>query len=162
MQSQLSSAEEPTAQVAVTDVSFEHVRERHVVGARGIGTPRPRLSWIIQARAANWQQSAYEIEAYRPDGELAARIGRVESGDSVLISWPFAPLASREQLLVRVRVWGVDGQPSSWSELGPGRGGPAEPERLDCEVCDARIGTKTRASRSRVHCSAANSTFAQG
>ena len=82
---------------------------------------------LRRRRARDWRQSAYEIEAYRADGQLSARTGRVESGDSVLVPWPFAPLASREQLLVRVRVWGLDDEPSSWSELVPVEAGLLQP-----------------------------------
>ena len=112
MLSQTSPAERATTHVIVARLRFEHLHD-----AIGIANPRPRLSWITQATARDWQQSAYEIEAYRADGQLSARTGRVESGDSVLVPWPFAPLASREQLFVRVRVWGPDDESSSWSEL---------------------------------------------
>ena len=42
--------------------------------------------------------------------------GRVESANSVLVSWPASDLASRERRGVRVRVWGMDGSASDWSE----------------------------------------------
>jgi alpha-L-rhamnosidase len=122
MLSHISPADGTAANITVTGLRFEHLRE-----ALGIGTPRPRLSWITQATPRDWRQSGYEIEAYRPDGELHDRTGRVASGDSVLVPWPFAPLASRQQLLVRVRVWGPDDEPSSWSELVPVEAGLLQP-----------------------------------
>ena len=132
MLSQTSPAERATTHVIVARLRFEHLHD-----AIGIGNPRPRLSWITEATARDWQQSAYEIEAYRADGQLSARTGRVESGDSVLVPWPFAPLASREQLFVRVRVWGLDDESSVLERAGLGRGGLAAAERLDRELCDA-------------------------
>ncbi len=80
---------------AITGLRFEHLAD-----AFGIGVPCPRLSWTIAATTADWRQAGYEVEAYRPDGELwtqrgCARTGRVESGESVLVPWPFAPLISR-------------------------------------------------------------------
>src|SRR5579864_1986832 len=89
--------------VAIADVRVEHGRD-----ALGIGTPRPRVSWIVHTGAANWWQDGYEIEAFGADGGLRAQTGRVASDQSVLIPWPFAPLQSRERLLLRVRAWGRD------------------------------------------------------
>jgi alpha-L-rhamnosidase len=62
-------------------------------------------------------QSAYEVEAYDGAGKLRGQTGRVDSGESVLVDWPFAPLNSRERVNVRVRVWGTDGGETAWSEL---------------------------------------------
>ncbi|MBB2910268.1 alpha-L-rhamnosidase [Streptosporangium becharense] len=87
----------------VTDVRFEHLRE-----PLGAGTARPRLSWITRTARGGWTQSAYEVEAR---GERV----RIDSAESVLVAWPFAPLASRERVAVRVRVQGPDGW-SPWSE----------------------------------------------
>jgi alpha-L-rhamnosidase len=100
--------------VTISDVRFEHHRD-----AFGIGETRPRLSWIIATTARGWRQAGYEVEAYRSDGQLCDRTGRVESDQSVLVSWPFAPLSSREHLTARVRVWGLDEQPSEWSDFSP-------------------------------------------
>ena len=100
--------------VTIADVRFEHHRD-----ALGIGESRPRLSWIVATQANGWRQAGYEIEAYGSDGRLRELTGRVESDQSVLVPWPFAPLSSRERLSVRVRVWGIDGQPLAWGELAP-------------------------------------------
>ena len=99
---------------SVAEVRFEHRRE-----TLGFGTAEPRLSWIVEAAASGWRQAAYEIEALAPDGQLRGRTGRVESDQSVLVPWPFPPLASRERVSVRVRAWGSDGEASAWSALSP-------------------------------------------
>lgn len=99
-----------TAGVA-TRVRFEHLNE-----TLGIGTAQPRLSWTVETDTPGWLQAAYAIEAYAPDGRLCGQTGRVESAESMLVDWPFAPLASREQAALRVRVWGIDGQALAWSE----------------------------------------------
>ncbi len=96
--------------ITIADLRFEQYRE-----AFGIGKQRPRLSWTVITTGTEWYQASYEIEVYGSDGQLRERIERVESDQSVLVSWPFAPLLSRECLTVRVRVWGTDGQPSAWS-----------------------------------------------
>jgi alpha-L-rhamnosidase len=95
----------------VTRVRFEHLGE-----ALGIGTARPRLSWAVETATPGWIQAAYEIEAYTEDGRLCDQTGRVESRESVLVAWPFAPLAPRQGRRVRVRAWGMDGEALAWSE----------------------------------------------
>src|SRR5437870_9182316 len=100
--------------VTIADVRFEHHRD-----ALGIGESRPRLSWIVATQANGWRQSGYEIKAHGSDGRLRERTGLVESDQSVLVPWPFAPLSSRVRLSVRVRVWCIDGKPSAWSTSSP-------------------------------------------
>jgi alpha-L-rhamnosidase len=97
--------------VQVQSVRFEHLRE-----ALGIGTATPRLSWISETASQNWQQVAYALEARAADAIIFGETGRVDSNESVLVAWPFAPLRSRERLQVRVKVWGNDGSESAWSE----------------------------------------------
>jgi alpha-L-rhamnosidase len=107
-----TGSESPILHIA--RVSFEHYTERDSLGT---GEARPRLSWIVTASANGWQQGAYEVELFEQDGQLRAQTGRVESSESVLVDWPFAPLSARERVGVRVRVWGTDGQTSAWSQL---------------------------------------------
>src|SRR5690349_16949968 len=92
-------------------VRVEHLRE-----TLGIGTSHPRLSWIVETETQGWYQKAYEIEAYDANSSLRVSTGRVESDQSILVAWPFEPLQSREQVSLRVRVWGNDGSDSAWSE----------------------------------------------
>jgi alpha-L-rhamnosidase len=106
----------------VTRLRFEHLEE-----ALGMGTPQPRVSWLVETSQAGWSQSGYALEAQTSSGELFGETGRVASSESVLIAWPFAPLASRQRVLVRVRVWDGDGQASPWSELFPVEAGLLEP-----------------------------------
>ncbi|MBK9715069.1 MAG: glycoside hydrolase family 78 protein [Kouleothrix sp.] len=106
----------PLADAEATTTAISGVRFEHRPDALGIGTAAPRLSWIVQTSAAEWRQAGYEIEAYRPDGELRDQTGRVESDQSAFVPWPFAPLKSRERLSVRIRAWGSDGHASGWSE----------------------------------------------
>ena len=94
--------------LTVVDLTAEH---------RGTGpfvaTPTPRLSWRIATSTPNWYQTSYEIEI---TGDLEYRGAAVASGDSVLVPWPVAPLASHQSVACRVRVTGADGVTSGWSE----------------------------------------------
>src|SRR2546425_5055054 len=98
----------------IAGVSFEHHAQRDTLG---IGEVRPRLSWIVTTSTNGWQQAGYEVELFGQDGQLREQTGRVESGQSVLVDWPFSPLYARDRVGVRARVWGTDGQASEWSQL---------------------------------------------
>nr|AAR96046.1 alpha-L-rhamnosidase A [Thermomicrobia bacterium PRI-1686] len=83
----------------------------------GLGTGRPRLCWRVETDIRDWRQAAYEVELYDGSGQLVGSTGRVESGESVWVAWPFEALGSRQRAGVRVRVWGEDGSESDWSDL---------------------------------------------
>ncbi len=100
--------------VTVARVRFEHTRD-----TLGIGAARPRLSWVIETDRPGWLQVAYEVAVLAPEGHVRDSTGRVSSGESVVVAWPFAPLRSRERVSVRVRVWGDDGSASDWSDAYP-------------------------------------------
>jgi alpha-L-rhamnosidase len=120
------TSDSAAAGIAIADVRFEHMRD-----AFGIGTPHPRVSWTVANAPDDWQQAGYEIESFTADGQPLAQTGRVESNESVLLDWPFAPLASREQLTLRVRAWGADDQPSAWSAPAPVEAGLLAPSDWD-------------------------------
>jgi alpha-L-rhamnosidase len=92
--------------VMVGDLRAEYVPGR----ALGIGAASPRLSWITTTERAGWMQAASEVEL---DG---VALGRVDGDQSVFVPWAGPPLISRAAHRVRVRVWGVDGSASPWSE----------------------------------------------
>ena len=100
----------------MTSTTTLKLRIEHLHDAFGIGTSRPRLSWIVETETQGWRQAAYEIEAFDPDGTLRGQTGRIESDQSVLVDWPFAPLSSRDRLSVRVRVSESEEGVSAWSE----------------------------------------------
>ena len=99
---------------------FEH----HYDEAIGIGVAAPRISWQATAEPG-FVQTGYELEFDRADGTWST--GRVESHEQVLVAWPVAPLASRERVGVRVRVYGDDGVASAFSETGYVEAGLLEP-----------------------------------
>ncbi len=93
-----------------------HVRFEHLSPDAALGVSQPRISWKTETAQTSWMQQAYEIERIDSEGQPYCTTGRVDSDQSVLVAWPFSPLASREQVTVRVRVWDTDGQLSEWSE----------------------------------------------
>jgi alpha-L-rhamnosidase len=103
----------------MTSITTLDLRIEHLQDTLGIGTDRPRLSWIVETAAQGWRQAGYEIEVYDAEGKLRGQTGRVESDQSVLVDWPFEALSSRERVSVRARVWGQEGEASDWSEPVP-------------------------------------------
>ncbi|MFI6298958.1 family 78 glycoside hydrolase catalytic domain [Nonomuraea sp. NPDC050790] len=94
---------------------FEHLDE-----PLGLGESRPRISWTITTEKPGWHQSAYELSAR---GERVL----VESDESVLVPWPFAPLAARERVAVSVRVRDAAGAWSDWSPPAVAEAGLLDP-----------------------------------
>ena len=95
---------------APTSLRFEHrTGEDPVVG---IGTATPRLSWWIPRADVDFEQTAYQAELVRDDA--APETVTVESAEQILVSWPAAPLLSRQRVRIRVRVRSADGW-SDWS-----------------------------------------------
>lgn len=103
----------------MTQLSFKNLHVEHLQDALGIGAAKPRLSWSVQTETPCWYQKAYQIELSDAEGHLLHQTERIESDQSVLVAWPFAPLASRQRVSIRMRVWGTDEVLSDWSELVP-------------------------------------------
>ena len=76
----------------------------------GIDSAQPHFSWKIRSDRP-MEQVAYEIQV-EPD---LWQSGRVESAEQVMVPYAGKPLASRQQVWWRVRVWRQDGKVSAWS-----------------------------------------------
>ena len=117
-----------TCAVASGATRVEQLRCEYLDNPLGIDTPQPRLSWIITSSERGVKQSAYQIlvagsEAglKRNQGELWDS-GKVTSDDTAQIYYAGLPLASRQQVFWKVRVWDQAGavsesKPARW-EMG--------------------------------------------
>jgi alpha-L-rhamnosidase len=114
---------------APIDIRFDH----HRPGTLGIGSATPRISWRIPAAAADYQQTAYEIEI---NGE--ARFA-AESAEQILVAWPGAPLTAREISTVRVRVRDASDW-SEWSEPATVEAGLLSPDDWSARFVSPRTG----------------------
>lgn len=125
-----------TEQATVGQPMIEHHRE-----PLGIGEPAPRISWITRTKSANWRQTAYEISSADPRvAGSAVTTGRVRSAESLLIAWPFPPLASRARHAVSVRVWGAgESEPSDWSEPATLEAGLLDPADWVAELVSPEL-----------------------
>ncbi len=88
----------------------------------GIDVARPRLSWQIASPRRGERQAAYQVLVAASLSALAADhgnlwdSGRVASDQSVNVEYGGVPLASRQRVLWKVRIWDRDGNASPWSE----------------------------------------------
>lgn len=74
-----------------------------------VATATPRLSWTVETAEPGWVQSGADLT----DGsETVTLTGR----DSVLVAWPFAPLAPGEAREVAVRARSTAGVETAWSD----------------------------------------------
>ena len=74
-----------------------------------VATSTPRLSWTVESSEAGWLQASAELS----DGRETVTI---DGRDSVLVAWPFAPLAPGERRDVTVRVTATSGAATTSSE----------------------------------------------
>lgn len=87
----------------------------------GLGTPRPRLSWIVTSEETNQRQTAYRILAARTREALDRDdalwdSGRVASAETLNIEYRGAALASGDEAWWKVKVWDAQDRESAWSE----------------------------------------------
>lgn len=93
--------------IAISSLRLEYAAETIV------GVAAPRVSWKVETDAANWTQAAAELSWSSGGAEERAAL---EGAESVFVDWPFAPLRPRQSGELRVRVTGVDGVGTAWSD----------------------------------------------
>lgn len=82
-------------------------------GPRGVvTTPNPLLTWKVWSSADDWVQSSVDVDS-------AGEVISINTAESAFVAWPFEPLSAGEQRDIRVRVTGMDGSVSPWSEVLP-------------------------------------------
>ncbi|MGQ0629395.1 MAG: family 78 glycoside hydrolase catalytic domain, partial [Phycisphaerales bacterium] len=112
-----------------------------------IDTPRPRLSWTLEADRRAERQTAYAILVATSRDLLAQdrgdlwNSGRVESGATAHVEYGGKPIRSRTQGFWKVRGWDRDGHPGEWSEPAAFEVGLTEPTDWSAEWIDATPGT---------------------
>ena len=95
----------------------------------GIGITQPRLSWRVNDSRRGAVQTAYEIRiatSAEKLGQGQADVwdsGKVESSESINVSYAGPAVTSRQRYYWQVRVWDRDGKPSpysapTWWEMG--------------------------------------------
>jgi alpha-L-rhamnosidase len=95
------------------------------VDPRGIDVTNPRLQWQITPREASQRairQSAWQVQASGDQAQLLAGhadlwdSGKILSDQSIQVVYAGKPLASRQAVWWRVRIWDQNSIPSEWSD----------------------------------------------
>ena len=73
-----------------------------------VATATPRLTWQVSDAPDGWRQRSADVS----DGIDTVTL---DTADSVLVAWPFAPLAAGERRDVSVRVRSTAGASTAWS-----------------------------------------------
>jgi alpha-L-rhamnosidase len=84
-------------------------------GSDVVACAEPTIGWITDIDVPRWRQARADLRLERQAG---AEVVEIDGPESVRVRWPFAPLAPREEAVLRVRTTGEDGVSSDWS---PGR-----------------------------------------
>lgn len=119
----------------------------------GIDIAKPRLSWQIISDAANVKQTAFEIrvanssEGLTKKDQLRWNSGKVESDQSVNVSYDGTGLKSMERVYWQVRIWDNKNKVSEWSEPAYWEMGILEPQAWKASFISLKTGTETGKSR---------------
>lgn len=87
----------------------------------GIETPTPRFSWILESRERNQLQTAYRIlvasnrEGLKDNEGDIWDSGKVESGQSVLVTFNGNNLETAKKYYWKVKIWDKNENESDWS-----------------------------------------------
>lgn len=114
--------------LAVAETSCEYA-----ANPVGIDAAQPRFTWVLQSNRRGTMQQAYQVLVASSSERLADDTGdlwdsgKVLSDDSVNIVYQGKKLASRQRCLWKVRVWGDQGQQTSWSKPAAFEMGLLEP-----------------------------------
>ena len=74
-----------------------------------VATPSPRLTWTVESDGADWMQASVDLT----DGTETVTL---DTAESVLVPWPFRPLAAGESRAVAVRATATSGAQTDWSD----------------------------------------------
>ncbi|MBW9094357.1 family 78 glycoside hydrolase catalytic domain [Microbacterium jejuense] len=77
-----------------------------------VASSTPEIGWRTETDTTGWLQASAELELTR-GGETSTH--RIDGRAATRVAWPFAPLAPREAVSLRVRVTGEDGHAGEWS-----------------------------------------------
>jgi len=103
--------------VIVNDLKCEYL-----TNPLGIDVIQPRISWKLESAIRGQKQTAYHILVASSLDKLNKNIGdlwdtdKVNSDETIHITYDGKELESRMQCFWKVRVWDKDGQESGWSK----------------------------------------------
>lgn len=96
-------------------ISVTAVLTNNLTNPIGIDNSTPRFSWQMQTDKRNSLQTAYEIKI-TTNKKSVWNSGKINSEQSVMVSYQGKPLQSSTKYCWQVRIWDNQGQQSEWSE----------------------------------------------
>ncbi len=102
-----------------SQVSVSKLRCENLVDPLGIDLLKPRLSWQLTSVSSNVMQTAYEVRLSLDStfsNNLAWSSGRVQSDQSLYISYGGPALQSAKKYFWQAKVWDNKGNVSKWSQ----------------------------------------------
>lgn len=135
----------------------ERLRTEWLENPEGLGTARPRFSWIVTSPAQNQRQTAYRIlvagsrETLEDGAATLWDSGRVASRETLSIEYRGAALGSGAQAWWKVMVWDAEGRASAWSEPARFSIGLLKPEDWTAAWISHRDDTPLPAARGALH-----------
>ena len=106
---------------AFAGVSLQNLRVEYRENPLGIDARTPRLSWQLQSSARGEMQTAYRV-LVASSADLLARgegdlwdSGKVDSDQSIQVSYAGKPLAARQGCFWKVQTWDQDEKATTWS-----------------------------------------------
>jgi alpha-L-rhamnosidase len=106
---------------ALANLSPDRLRCEYLDNPLGIDTPQPRLSWVLESKQRAQKQTAYQILAASSETLLKSDsgdlwdTGKVASDQTLHVAYAGKALGSCQRCYWKVRVWGEDGKPSTYS-----------------------------------------------
>lgn len=110
--------------LAAGNLRVSKLRCEYMANPLGVERDKPRLSWIIESAQRGQKQIAYHVlvadsrEMLAKDRGNLWDSGKVVSDQSIQIVYDGKPLLSATDYYWKVRIWGKNDEPISWSSVG--------------------------------------------
>jgi alpha-L-rhamnosidase len=102
------------------DLSVGYLTCEHKKNPIGIDISQPRFSWKLEGTGRNILQSAYSVRVATDEKfsnvKTIWQSGKIQSGESVLISYAGPALKSGQRYFWQVKIWDNKSRESKWSE----------------------------------------------
>ncbi|HXY40847.1 MAG TPA: family 78 glycoside hydrolase catalytic domain, partial [Vicinamibacteria bacterium] len=148
--------------LAATTPAVTGLRCEYAHDPVGIDVRRPRLSWRLESSRRGERQTAWQVLAARTPEALAGDrgelwdSGKVASDQSVNVEYGGPPLASRQRVLWKVRVWDAFGRETPWSESASWEMGLLQPSDWQASWIGAKAAALPAGADAAVETTAAD------
>ncbi len=99
-------------------ISIQAIQVENQIAPQGVGTVAPRFSWILSSPNRQVTQKSYSIHVLSGK-KTVWKSGKVDSDQSIFVSYAGEPLQSNQAYQVAVQVWDNQGKTSKvvWTDF---------------------------------------------